>query len=107
MERSEKVIAIIGLTEAIKQYGLPSPFAPTVAIIIGVIISYAEQPNAQGVLEGLLLGGTVTGGYAITKRAGQGLISPFTNTKKPNTQKATNPEPIDYSLLEADDDRGV
>lgn len=105
MERSEKVIAIIGLTEAIKQYGLPSPFAPTVAIIIGVLISYAEQPNAQGVLEGLLLGGTVTGGYAITKRAGQGLISPF--TQKSSTSKNTDPEPIDYSTLEADDDRGV
>ena len=94
METNEKIIAIVGITEAIKQYGVPSQFCPTIAIIIGAVFGYAEKPNAQGVLEGIVLGATVTGGYAVTKRVGQGVLSPFTK----------NP---DYSNLEPDDYRGV
>ena len=94
METEEKIIAIIGITEAIKQYGVPTQFCPTIAIIIGGLLGYAEKPNSQGVLEGVLLGATVTGGYAVTKRVGRGVLSPF--TKK-----------VDYSKLEPDDYRGV
>jgi len=91
---NEKIIAIVGITEAIKQYGIPSQFCPTIAIIIGALLTYAEKPGSQGILEGIILGATVTGGYAVTKRVGRGVLSPF--TKKPN-----------YSNLEADDYRGV
>ena len=94
METNEKIIAIIGITEAIKQYGIPSAFCPTIAIVVGALLTYAEKPNPQGILEGILLGATVTGGYAVTKRVGQGALAPF--TKKP-----------DYGNLEADDYRGV
>ena len=94
METNEKIIAIVGITEAIKQYGIPSQFCPTIAIIVGALLQYAENPTSQGVLEGIILGATVTGGYAVTKRVGQGVLSPL--TKKPN-----------YSNLEADDYRGV
>ena len=94
METNEKIIAIVGITEAIKQYGVPSQFCPTIAIIIGAVFGYAEKPNAQGVLEGIVLGATVTGGYAVTKRVGQGVLSPFTKS-------------TDYSNLEPDDYRGV
>ena len=94
METSEKIIAIVGITEAIKQYGIPSQFCPTIAIVIGALLSYAEKPNSQGILEGIILGATVTGGYAVTKRVGAGVISPF--SKKPS-----------YSSLEPDDYRGV
>lgn len=94
METHEKIIAIVGITEAIKQYGIPTAFCPTIAIIIGALLQYAEKPNSQGILEGLLLGATVTGSYAVTKRVGRGALTPF--TKKP-----------DYSMLEPDDYRGV
>ena len=87
METNEKIIPIIGITEAIKQYGIPSQFSPTIAIVIGALLSYAEKPNSQGILEGIILGATVTG-------VGQGVISPF--AKKSS-----------YSNLEPDDYRGV
>ena len=94
METNEKIIAIVGITEAVKQYGLPSAFCPTLAIIIGALLGYSEKPDAQGIIEGIILGTTVTGGYAVTKRVGRGILSPF--SKK-----------TDYSDLEADDYRGV
>ena len=94
METNEKAIAIVGITEAIKQYGIASEFCPTIAIIIGALLGYAEKPNSQGILEGIILGATVTGSYAVTKRVGKGALAPF--SKK-----------TDYSSLEADDYRGV
>lgn len=94
MEIEEKIIAIVGITEAIKQYGIPSSFCPSIAIIIGAIFGYTEKPTAAGILEGIVLGATVTGGYAITKGAGKGILSSFRK----------NP---DYSKLEPDDYRGV
>lgn len=94
METNEKVIAIVGITEAIKQYGVASEFCPTIAIIVGALLGYAEKPNSQGILEGIILGATVTGSYAVTKRVGKGALTPF--TKK-----------TDYSNLEAEDYRGV
>lgn len=94
METNERIIAIVGITEAIKQYGIPSQFCPTIAIVIGALLGYAEKPNSQGILEGIILGATVTGAYAVTKRVGRGVLSPF--AKKP-----------DYSALEPDDYRGV
>jgi len=94
METNEKIIAIVGITEAIKQYGVPPAFCPTIAIIIGALLQFAEKPDSRGILEGVILGATVTGGYAVTKRVGSGVLSPF--------NKKTN-----YSNLEADDYRGV
>jgi hypothetical protein len=94
MTQNEKIAAIVGLTEAIKQYGIPSEYSPTIAIMIGAFIGYSEQPDAQGILQGALLGAATTGGYAVTKRVGRGATAPFIK----------NP---DYSQLEADDYRGV
>ena len=96
---NEKIIAIVGITEAIKQYGVPSEFCPSVAIIVGALFGYGEKPNAQGILEGVVLGATVTGGYAITKKTGKGVLAPFHN--KPAKL------PRNYTNLEADDYRGV
>ena len=94
METNEKIIAIVGITEAIKQYGVPGEYCPSIAIIVGALLGYAEKPNSEGILEGVILGATVTGGYAVTKREGKGALSPF--NKRP-----------DYSTAEADDYRGV
>ena len=91
---NEKIIAIIGITEAVKQYGIPSKYCPSIAIIVGALLGYAEYPDAQGILEGVVLGATVTGGYAVTKRAGKGVLAPFYKKE-------------DYSKLEPDDYRGV
>jgi hypothetical protein len=95
MDMNQKIIAIVGITEAIKQYGVPSQFCPSIAIIVGALFGYAEKPDSQGILEGIILGATVTGSYAVTKRVGQGALTPFRKkTEKP-----------DYSKLEPDDDR--
>lgn len=94
MDRNEKVIAIAGITEAIKQYGVPAQFCPTIAIIIGGLIGFAEKNSSEGILEGVMLGAIVTGGYSLTKRVGSEIIKPL------------NKQP-DYVRLEADDDRGV
>ncbi len=95
METSEKIIAIVGLTEAIKQYGIPSKFCPTLAILIGGLLGYAEQPDSKGILEGILLGATVTGGYAVTKRAGQSMVTPFSQ-KDGNLRNPPEGEHDDY-----------
>ena len=94
MNDEYKIAAIVGITEAIKQYGIPSKFCPTVAIIIGAIIGYAESPNADGILKGIIWGAFTTGGYAVVKRAGVSVLSPL--KKKTNTNN-----------LEPDDFRGV
>ena len=95
LEMNQKIIAIVGITEAIKQYGIPSEFCPSIAILVGAVFGYAEKQDAQGILEGVVLGATVTGGYAVTKRTGQGILAPF---------KRSNPN---YSNAEPDDYRGV
>ncbi len=92
MDKAEKIAAIIGITEAIKQYGIPSKYCPTIAIAIGAMLSYVEQPNAQGILEGIVWGASITGGYAVVKHSGQGVLG----TAKNQTD-----------ALEPDDDRGV
>lgn len=91
MTDAQKIAAIVGITEAIKQYGLPSKFAPTVAIIIGAAIGYSEKQDIQGVIEGVLWGASVTGGYAVVKRSGSGIISPLKRRSD-----ADNLEPDDY-----------
>ena len=90
MDDSYKIAAIVGITEAIKQYGVPSQFCPTIAIIIGAIIGYAESPTSDGILKGIIWGAVTTGGYAVVKRTGKGILSPL---KKSDTN---NLEPDDY-----------
>ena len=93
MDNTQRIAAIVGITEAIKQYGIPSKFCPTIAIVVGAFLSYAEKPDAQGVLEGIVWGASITGGYAVVKKSARGVISPL--SKKPT------------STLEPDDDRGI
>ncbi len=92
MNDEYKIAAIVGITEAIKQYGIPSKFCPTVAIIIGAIIGYAESPNADGILKGIIWGAFTTGGYAVVKRAGGSVLS----TLKKKTTDTNNLEPDDF-----------
>ncbi|MBN2087528.1 hypothetical protein JW758_04210 [Candidatus Peregrinibacteria bacterium] len=106
-----KIALIIGVTEAIKQYGVPSQFCPTVAIIIGALIGFGESPNADGILKGMVYGTFATGGYAVVKRAGSGILS---TTKKPDTTSSNTATPnlnnsntTNTNNLEPDDYRGV
>lgn len=101
IDMNQKIIAIVGITEAIKQYGIPTQFCPTISIVIGALLSYAEKPNSQGILEGIILGATVTGGYAVTKRVGRGVIEPFKKTSKKTDYTD------DLAMLEPDDYRGI
>ena len=93
MSNEEKIIAIVGITEAIKQYGVPSRFCPTIAIIVGILLNYAENPSSDSILQGIVLGATVTGSYAVVKRSGSSILGSVRKT--------------DISALEADDYRGV
>ncbi|MDH5596468.1 MAG: hypothetical protein OEY44_00050 [Candidatus Peregrinibacteria bacterium] len=94
MRIEEKIIVIVGITEALKQYGIPSSFAPSVAILTGAAVGYAEYPDAQGILEGAILGAVVAGFYALAKRLGRAALSPFRR-------------PPDFRAQEHDDDRGL
>lgn len=95
MNDAQRIAAIVGITEAIKQFGIPSKFCPTIAIIVGALFSYAENPTSEGILKGIVWGATITGGYAVIKRSGQGLLSPFKSSKNP------------FADLEPEDDRGI
>ena len=94
MNDEYKIAAIVGITEAIKQYGIPSQFCPTVAIIVGAIIGYAESPNADGILKGIIWGAVTTGGYAVVKNSGRGVLTTF--SKKTEKSDTSNLEPDDY-----------
>ncbi len=96
MNDEYKIAAIVGITEAIKQYGIPSKFCPTVAIIIGAIIGYAESPNADGILKGIIWGAFTTGGYAVVKRSGRSVISTFTKKTDTSNSNTNNLEPDDF-----------
>jgi len=93
MDDVQRIAAIVGITEAIKQYGVPSKFCPSIAIIVGAILSYVEKPNAQGILEGVVWGASITGGYAVVKKSGKSVLFPFSQKRNP------------FADLEPDDDR--
>ena len=93
MNLAEKIIAIIGITQIFKFYGAPSVLLPIVAMGLGAMFQYIEYPAVNGILEGFILGASVSGGFYIVKSVGK---SVFGRGKK---------DP--FSELEADDDRGV
>lgn len=99
MNRAEKIAAIVGITEAIKQMGVPSKFCPAIAIIVGAIFGYAENQTSQGILDGVILGATVTGSYAVVKKSSVAILE----SDKPAAMPMVN----DAAFLEHDDDRGV
>lgn len=98
MNRAEKIAAIVGITEAIKQMGVPSRFCPAIAIIVGALFGYVENQTAQGILDGVILGATVTGSYAVVKKSSVAVL----NSEKPSVVSVNDP-----TFLEHDDDRGV
>ena len=93
MNKTEKIAAIVAITQLFKENGLPSRWCPLVAIILGALFEYAENQTAQGIVNGVILGATVTGGYAVVKGTAQGAV------------KSAKKTPVE--TLEHDDYRGV
>ena len=93
MNLAEKIIAIIGITQIFKFYGSPSGLLPLVAMGLGAMFQYIEYPAVNGILEGIILGASVSGGFYIVKSVGKSIFGTKQNTP--------------FSDLEADDDRGV
>lgn len=75
MNETEIGAVIVGITELLKSFGLPSKLCPAAAIIIGGIIGVAEETRTGGEIDfyagsmrGLLIGATTTGLYAATDK---------------------------------------
>jgi hypothetical protein len=94
MNSTQKAAAIVAITQIFKQYGVPSKFCPVIAIALGIIFEYVENPTAQGALNGLILGATVTGGYGVIKGSAQSILEPMKRRSESS-----------YLDLEHDDDR--
>lgn len=90
----EKIAAIVAITQVFKYYGVPSKFCPAIAMMLGALFQYVENPTANGIIEGVVLGAATTGAYGVIKGSAQSVI--------PSMNK--NP---DTSDLEHDDYRGV
>lgn len=109
MPQAEKVAAIIAITQLIKFYGVPSKYLPLFAIIIGVILEYSDNPTAQGILDGIILGAMTTGSYGVIKNAATYALDP--KDKKEITIDAEGMNLFqlknDIEKLEHDDYRGV
>lgn len=118
MNQAEKITAIIAITQVIKFYGIPSKFLPAIAVGIGILLQYSEDPTSKGVIDGIILGAMTTGSYGVVKGAAQYAIE--SSAKNPNT-KITYPTWIKtdtdnqnlfelkekINQLEPDDYRGV
>lgn len=93
---AEKITAIVATTQLFKFYGAPSKSLPIISIALGIILEYAENPTAQGVLRGVVIGAMTTGGYGVIKNAA-------IYTMEPKSRKITQ----NIFELEHDEDRGV
>ena len=93
MDQPQKIMAIAAITQLFKYYGAPSGWCPAISIAVGVILEYGERPTPNGILDGLILGAIVAGGFGMVKGAAQIILF--------------RPKVEDFSNLEADDDRGV
>lgn len=93
MNKPEAIAAIVAITQVFKYYGVPSKFCPIVAMGFGAAFGYADNPTAQGIIDGVILGAMTTGGYGVVKGSAQSVFR--------------IPKKTSISILEPDDDRGV
>ena len=103
MDKAERIAAIAAITQIFKYYGAPSNWCPMIAIALGALMEYADNPTARGILDGVVMGAMVTGSYGLLKNAATSLGS------NGGTAQATvaKPPAQNFSLMEAEDDRGV
>jgi hypothetical protein len=93
MDKAERIAAIAAITQIFKYYGAPSNWCPMIAIALGAIMEYSDNPTSRGIIDGVITGAMVTGAYGMLKGAGQTVLGKSQST--------------DPSALEPDDDRGV
>jgi hypothetical protein len=93
MNKAEKITAILAITQVFKYYGAPSALLPIVAMGIGAMFQYIENPTSNGIMEGVIFGAVVTGSFSLIK----GIFKSVFGLRKKDLT----------SDLEADDDRGV
>lgn len=74
MDKTEIVVAIVAITQVFKYYGVPSKFCPAIAIGLGALFQYVNNPTANGILEGVVIGATVTGSYGLLKGSAQSVL---------------------------------
>ncbi len=74
MDKTEIVAAIVAITQVFKYYGVPSNFCPMIAIGLGALFQYINNPTVNGILEGIVIGATVTGGYGLLKGSAQSVL---------------------------------
>ncbi len=96
MAYAEKITAIVAITQLFKYYGAPSKWCPVIAIVLGILFEYSENPTAKGILNGVVIGAMTTGGYGLAKNAA-------IYTMEPKSKKITQ----NIFELEHDEDRGV
>jgi uncharacterized membrane protein len=74
MNEAEISAVVLGVTELVKKYGLPSKFCPLVALFLSVGISITEMLNSgeidyySTIMRGILVGVATTGSYAAVDR---------------------------------------
>lgn len=95
MDKAEKIAAIVAITQIIKYYGVPSKFLPVFAILLGAILEYSDVQNAQGVLNGMVLGAMTTGSYGVLKGSAQSVLK---IPKKDDMVSIDDLEADDYRL---------
>jgi hypothetical protein len=93
MDKAEKIAAIVAVVQIFKYYGVPHKLLPIFAIILGALFEYSDNPTAQSILDGIVLGAMTTGSYGVLKGAAQSVL------------KIPKKDSID--TLEPDDDRCV
>ncbi len=95
MPKTEKIAAIVAITQVIKYYGVPHKFLPVFAMILGAIFEYSDNPDARGILDGIVLGAMTTGSYGLLKGAATTAL------------KIPKKDSVSTIALEPDDDRCV
>lgn len=103
MDKAERIAAIAAITQIFKYYGAPSKWCPMIAIALGALMEYADNPTAKGVLDGIVVGAMVTGSYGVIKSA----ATSFTNNGGSAQAAVAKPSIQNFSSMEAEDDRGI
>lgn len=105
MNNAEKAAAVVAITQLFKYYGASSKFCPLVAIGVAVLLEYSENPTSEGVLQGVILGATVTGGYGVVKNSAQTVIYKGNSSSNSSESSFSTPKTINIFELEHDQDR--
>ncbi len=71
MEEAELIAAVVGITEVVKNLGIPAKYCTTIAILLGVVLAIvAEHTWGHGnymiaAIRGVIFGTTATGLYSV------------------------------------------